>query len=99
MDFIVKRNWDAYNELVREPQAKLAYSLTPSQRLERCCELYAMSRAANDDSEEYRKMRIEQKKLKIEHRRKMIPLLLKLNEVFDGPASAIDARRNHEVSD
>jgi hypothetical protein len=99
MDFIVKRNWDAYNELVREPQEQLAYSLTPSQRLVRCCELYAVSRAAIDNSEEYRQMRIEKMKRKIQHRRKMIPLLLKLNEVFGGTDSVVDTGRNHQVSD
>jgi len=82
MEFIVKRNWDTYNELARVAQQSIDHQLTPGERIVRCGELHAMSRFANDDSEECREYRVQRKLEKIERRRQMIPALLRLAELM-----------------
>jgi beta-phosphoglucomutase-like phosphatase (HAD superfamily) len=78
MDFVVKRNWDAYNELAREPQEQLAYNLTPQQRLERCCELYAIAKEMRVETEQSRKADLQRRLQKYQRRRQLIPGLRKL---------------------
>jgi hypothetical protein len=92
MNFIVKRNWDAYNELVREPQEQLAYNLTPSQRLERCCELYAIAQEMRVETEQSRQAEITRRMQKYERRRLLISGLRKLDKLLRESAHQNDAR-------
>jgi len=91
MDFVVKRSWDTYNELVREPQERLAYNLTPGQRLERYCELYAIAREMRVETEQSRQAEIRRRKEKYERRRQLIPGLQVLNKLLRESANQNNA--------
>ena len=92
MDFVVKRNWDAYNELARKPQEQLAYNLTPEQRLKRYCELYAIAQEMRVETEQSRRADMERSLEKYESRRQLIPGLRKLDSILRESANQNNAR-------
>jgi UDP-N-acetylglucosamine transferase subunit ALG13 len=82
MKFIVKRNWQAYNELVREPQLQLSQKLTPAQRIERCCELHALSREMRVETEQSRQAEFDRRMKKYDSRRQLIAGHKKLDKLI-----------------
>jgi len=82
VEFYAKRDWQAYDELVREPQQQLSLNLTPTQRLERCCELYALAQALRVQTEQSRQAHIDRKMQKYRRRAELIKGYRKLDELI-----------------
>ena len=82
MKFSVERNWKTYNELVREPQQQLSQQLTPAQRIERCCELHALSHEMRVETEQSCQADIDRRMQKYERRRKLIAGYQKLDKLI-----------------